>query len=239
MKVRRATERPSGHSISYSQISAAQTCGLRLKFQRQHVKQKGISIALLYGRALHAGIEARSKGRARTDEEAARIAVISLRNDIARQKEPVSWDEPWKTLKDGSVSADSYGNLCTPEVCEWWLRHQVPLYLGRFPDLEVVRSEHRIFVPLTEPEGVKWKDHWSLECWLDREMADGSIHDLKSAGSAWDDADLRKSSVQAHIYMGAYYSFYQRPPTYFEFHVLPRLRAGDVKTGFRPLEDSD
>jgi hypothetical protein len=238
MRVRRETERPSGASISYSQLSSAQACGLRLKFHRARVPQKSVSVMLLYGRALHAGIEARSKGRARTDEEAARIAVGVIRSEVAKQKLPVEFDDPWETLKDGSVSADSYGRLPNLEACEYWLRHQVPLYLQRFPDLQVVRSEHRIFVPLTPPSGVTWQRQWSLECWLDREMKDGSVHDLKSANAPWGERDVRKSRIQALIYMAAYYSFYGHRPTYFEFHVLSRLRE-ERKAPFRPAPRVD
>lgn len=233
MKVRREVDRPDGRSISYSQLSFGQTCGLRLKFHRDRVKTKGIGIHLLYGRALHGGIDARAKGRARSDAEAVRMAIGILRSQVREQREPITWDEPWKTLKDGSPAADSYGSLCTPEVCEWWLERQVPLYLARYPDLQVVRAEHRIFVPLSQPDGAGWKHAWSLECWLDREMRDGSINDLKSSSDAWDEADFRKYRIQALIYMGAYYGFYKRPPAYFEFHVLPRMREGDAKGGFR------
>lgn len=231
MKVQRETERPEGASVSYTQLS--QPCGLRLKFRRQRVKDKDVGIFLLYGRALHAGIEARAKGRARTDEEAVRVAVATLRSTILQERLPISWDDLWEANQDGGVSADSYGRLCTPEICEWWLRHQVRLYLERFPDQQVVRSEHHIFVPLGQPPGANWRRPWSLECWLDREMRDGSIHDVKSAGSAWGDRDIRKYRIQALIYMGAYSYFYKRQPTYFEFHILPRIREGSIGN-YRP-----
>lgn len=225
MRVRREVERPEGASVSYTQLS--QNCGLKLKFKRAKVPVKDVGISLLYGRALHAGIEARAKGRARDDEEAVRLAVASLRSSIQNSRLPVSWDDWWTANQDGGISADTYGKLCNAEACEWWLGRQVRLYLERYPEQRVRRSEHHIFVPLTQPDHVTWRKRWSLECYLDREMDDGSIHDIKSATKPWDVRDVRKGSIQALVYMGAYYSFYGRQPSHFEFHILPRLRAGE------------
>jgi hypothetical protein len=244
VKAQRTTQRPDGHSVSWSQLSQGQACGGKLKFKRARVADKDVGIFLLYGRALHAGLEARAKGRARTDQDATRLAVMALRHEIGTSKLPVSWDKPWKANEDGSISAASYGNLHSLEVAEWWLEQQVPLYLARYPDQQVVRSEHRIFVPLTPPPGVTWSRPWSLECWLDREMKDGSIHDIKSSGDAWDARDIRKYRLQALVYMAAYWSFYSKlpperrltetgAPTHFEFHVLPRMRE-NVGKGYRP-----
>jgi hypothetical protein len=230
MKVRRTTARPEGNSVSYTQLS--QFCGLRLKFKRQKVKDgRGTGIFLLYGRALHAGIEASAKGRARTDEEAVKLAVASLRYSISAERKPVEWDDPLEHNKDGSVSAASFGNLHDQAAAEWWLERQVALYLRTYPEQNVDRSEHRIFVPISPPEGVTWTRPWSLECWLDREMKDGSIHDIKSAGKPWSPQDVRKGRIQALIYMAAYWHFYQRQPSHFEFHVLPRQRGegGEAK----------
>jgi len=230
MKVQRTTERPEGHSVSYTQLS--QPCGLRLKFRRQRVPDnRGTGIFLLYGRALHAGPEARSKGRAQTDEEAVRLALASLRSSIRNETKPVEWDDPLEYLKDGSISAATFGNLHDQEAAEWWLERQVKLYLDSYPDQQVSRSEHRIFVPISPPDGVKWSRPWSLECYLDREMKDGSIHDIKSSAKLWSAQDIRKGTVQALIYMGAYWSFYKRQPSHFEFHILPRQRGegGEAK----------
>jgi hypothetical protein len=224
MRVQRETSRPQGQSVSYTQLS--QVCGGRLKFHRQRVKLKDVGIFLLYGRALHAGLEARAKGRARSDAEAMEYALRALHQAISLSQLPVSWDEPWRTNQDGGISADSYGNLCSQEAAEWWLGRQVALYLDRYPDQQVVRSEHHIFVPLTAPSGVMWRHPWSLECWLDREMRDESIHDIKSTAKPWDESDVRKYRVQALVYMAAYYHEYKRRPAYFEFQVLPRVRSG-------------
>lgn len=226
MKVQRTTERPEGRSISHTQLS--QHCDLKNRWRLEKVGGEGIGIFLLYGRAFHAGIEARSKLRARTNEEAAAMAVSSFRHEISTQRVPISWDDPQELLKDQkTVSAETYGNLSNQGLCEWWLVRQVPLYLERFPDAKVQRSEHRIFVPLTEPWGVQWSRPWSIECWLDREMADGSIHDIKTSQKLWGEGEIRKNRPQALLYMAAYYHFHKRVPTHFEFHVLPRLRGDD------------
>jgi hypothetical protein len=223
MKAQRETHRPQGHSVSYTQLS--QPCGLRQKFKRQRVADKDVGVFLLYGRALHAGIDARSKGRALNSEEAVRVAVATFHASLRDERKPISWDDLWEQNLDGTTSADSYGNLCTPEVCDWWLARQIPVYLEHFPDQRVKRAEHRIFVPLTPPPHVTWKGPWSLECWLDREMDDGSIHDIKSGGRPWGDQERRKYRVQALIYMAAYHAEYGRQPSHFEFHVLPRRRG--------------
>ena len=239
MKVRRQAERPSRHSISYSQLS--QSCGLRLKFHRQRVPKKGLGIGLLYGRSLHAGIESYSKGRTRTVEEATKLALGVMDFEVRNAQTQVNFDDPWEVTKDGCVAASpkgNYGRLPTLEACLYWLRHQVPLYLEHYPDAEVMRSEHHVFVPLTEPKGANWTTSWSLECYLDREMADGSIHDIKTTADAWDERDKRKNRSQAWIYMAAYYYFYGRPPTRFEFHVLPRMREGE-KGNFGPRSQLD
>ena len=240
MRVRRETQRPDGRSISWTQIVQALTCGKRLEFYTQRLPQKDIGIGLIYGRAIHAALATYQKGYAKTPEAATAAAIRALDAELAGTRLPVRWDEPWEVTQAGLVStaAKNYGRLPSREACAGWLRHQVPLYLRAFPARDVLRSEHRIFVPLTPPRGVEWSSPWSLECWIDLELTADRVRDLKSTDDAWKPQDARKAEGQALVYMGAYYHFYRREPRHFEFHVLPRLcEAAELEYGPAPRVD--
>jgi len=228
LNARREVSRPSGLSISYSQLN--KDCDLSLRWHRERVARNNIGIFLIYGSALHHGIELFMKRVARTPNQAVQAASAYLQREIRapqRRRLPLQWELPPETLKDGSISKakNNYGKLWCQEICDYWLSRQIPLWIERYGHLEFLRTEHRMFVPMRREE--HWKNDWSFEAVLDLECKGDLICDLKSTSEPWDEADVKKYSMQAHLYMAAYYVTYGREPT-FKFLVLPRCYDADV-----------
>lgn len=223
--VERETTRPNGNSISYSQ--AHHDCDLALHWHRERIKRSGLSIVVIYGSALHRAIEVHSKGHARNDKEAVRAAVAYLDKEINspyRSRMPLTWDDPPETTKDGSISKakGNYGRLWCREVAVYWLERQVPAWIRNYGKLQINRSEHQIFVPMTP--ATNWSDTWSFEAKIDLECDGDLIADLKTSAEPWDSD--RRYQMQAHLYMAAYYAHYGREP-HFKFLVMPRIHGSD------------
>jgi PD-(D/E)XK nuclease superfamily protein len=226
LTVERSVSRPQGNSISYSQL--AHDCDLALWWHRQRIARSGIGIFVIYGSAIHRGIEAHNKGEARTAKEAVRAAVSFLDREInspTRKKFPLTWDDPPERNKDGAISKarGNYGRLWCREAAVYWLERQIPAYIRRYgSEIKILRTEHQIFVPLTQ--NPKWTFSWSFEAKLDLECKGDLIADLKTTGEPWENPD--KYLLQAHLYMGAYLMHYEKVPT-FKFLVMPRVYGSD------------
>src|SRR6266536_1815109 len=105
LNVERSVSRPQGNSISFSQIN--HDCDLALYWHRERTPRSGLGIYVIYGSAVHRGIEAYSKRQARNHKEAVRAAVALLDREINapnRDKLPLQWDDQPETNKDGSIS---------------------------------------------------------------------------------------------------------------------------------------
>lgn len=221
--VEQTTQRPPGHSISYTQ--ASKNCDLELRWHRERVRQSHLGASLLYGRALHNGIEAFMHQRVFTAAQAVQVAKAYVSYELGspyRDKQPIRWDEKPERRQDGQVALSpkgNYGRLSCQQLIDFWLERQIPLWLNTYGHLKILRSEHQIFVPLTpQPD---WKNPWSIEAWLDLEFEGDLIVDVKSTGDPWDDRDFKKNSMQGLLYMACYRYRYGKLPR-FVFHVLPR-----------------
>jgi hypothetical protein len=225
LTVERTVSRPVGNSISFSQLN--HDCDLALSYHRQRIPRSGIGIFVIYGSAIHRGIEAHNKGEARNSSEAVRAAIAFLDREINspnRKKFPLTWDDPPDLNKDGSISKarGNYGKLWCREVAVYWLERQIPVYIKKYGSIRILRTEHSIFVPLTPKSS--WRDSWAFEAKLDLECEGDLIADLKSTTEPWDNPD--KYDLQANLYMGAYFAHYDRIPT-FKFLVIPRVFGKD------------
>lgn len=191
-----------------------------------------LGISLAYGRALHVGVEAFLRGAARTPAEAVRAAFGGLSSELAKNgRSPgIRWDDYHERTLTGDISqqGNNFGNLPDADFCRFWLARQVPLWILLYGASRVRHSEKALYIPLTPQPG--WRDSWSVECWLDfiLEVEGGyQITDLKTSSGGWDERDFHKSSKQALLYMGAYAREVGEDPALpFEFHVLPRTKAG-------------
>lgn len=199
--------RPSGKTISYSQLNTP--CDLRLKFRRMRLKvQNPLGISLSYGRAAHGGMEAFLRGAARTPQQALLAATAILTEELAKnQRNGIRWDAYHERNQDGSISqtGSNFGSLPDVDFCRFWLVRQVALWLLLYGDLKVRHSEKAIFIPLAKLP--HWTSEWSIECWLDfivEGPAGYRLVDFKTSSKGWDERDLQKSSKQALLYMAAY-----------------------------------
>lgn len=237
LNARRETERPEGRSISFSQ--ANKDCDLAVKWHRQRVPRKDLSIALIYGSALHRGIELFMRKTALTPDDAVRGAIGHLDTEIrhpGRKKLPLRWDDEPELNQDGGISKarGNYGKLWCREVAVFWLRHQIPIWLEKYAaSVEFTRTEHRLFTSMRKEEHWQWD--WTFESILDLECQGDLILDLKSTSEPWEDS--HKYLMQAHLYMGAYYQNYDKRIPSFKFLVMPRVWDSELGGPSRTIQE--
>jgi hypothetical protein len=222
---------PIGKRVSFSQLS--RSCGLALKYHRDRVPEGPRSVVLVFGSALHYGIEVWLEDNTRPLSVAVEAAFAYLHDAVIRadlgvdDELPIAWDAPARMTKEkrnkaGEVTEESRpyqgqeAQLETVEDCERELRHLLRTWcvlVGR--KLRKVKTETELRMTFSRPAGWEWNGY------LDIDHEHGII-DIKSANKPWQTKMYASKFGQAYLYIAAYRVNYGRYPERFEFHVLPK-----------------
>lgn len=205
-----------GAHVSFSQVS--RPCGLALRLHREGAKIGHRGIALVYGQAVHEGIE----HYVRSGDLAAsvRMAHKHIHNEIVRSDQeeapPIRWDDPPRLTNSGQLYRGDEAKIPTVEVAEIAAAMQVKGWVDTFGSLGAVRLddiECEVLVP------VEGEDGWTIKTRLDLPTDEGGLVDIKTASRPWKDEEIDAKLDQAHIYHLAYLHHFGRPAEYLTFHV--------------------
>jgi hypothetical protein len=206
--------------VSHSQI--ANHCGYQLKFHRERAPRGPRGIQLVYGIAVHAGIEHEVRHHHGPDA-AFDVALRTLREQVQQLTRPsgrgLRWEDRPRLTKKGEPFKADTGRLGDLASCERMAEIHVRAWIARFGEVEIRSVEETIRIQLRRPEG------WEIECRLDMIAAGDLILDVKTASEEWDRKLIEAKAPQAHLYMAAFRQRYEKPPAGFEFHVLPKGSA--------------
>ncbi len=205
-------------NISHSQLS--HPCGLQLRFHRERIPWPNRSISLLYGGALHSGLE--EWWLTRDLAKAIKAADHGLNAELLKDP-PVLWD-----IKRGPAQRAAIPDLMTAQSM---LRKHLTAWATRYEGWQgqVLSIEKNVWVNLT-----KFTPAWKLQCRLDAVVEeDGKkiILDYKSAGKSWTPEKLEGHKAQAYLYLGAEFYDTHVAPDFFSFLVF--LKGTDKVEEYR------
>jgi hypothetical protein len=213
-------------SISWTQVS--QKCLRALGYYREGAPLGPPSIALLQGRAVHAGIEHHLEhGDPVAAVEAAHVA-LDFGIEEAGGLDGVAWEEPPRLTKSSSdwplgrpYSGDE-GNMPDLLVARTLTRLQVEAWIARFPALRVTQRPNGS-IGLERKERFDLEDGWSMPVVYDVEPDEGGLIDIKVSRQPWDIAGKELDRVeQLRLYTHAKLILDGELPEFVVYHVLPR-----------------
>jgi hypothetical protein len=192
-----------GQWLSWTQLD--HQCPWWLKLRRQGLPIRSRGIDLVYGSALHAGIEAHATGH----PDPIGCATARLQEEVDASARGLAAPIVWH---DGH----NRGSLTDPETAKNLLASQITTWQWAFGSLRARAIEQKLSIQLTRPHG------WTIVCYVDAITDQEALIDIKSTGRMWDDARARAHAGQLQLYAAAYYQSYHRPPSGAAFHVGDR-----------------
>jgi hypothetical protein len=204
--------------VSWSQMS--KPCPVQLKGQREHWAKGPTGIALLYGRAGHAGIEYHLTTQ-EGSEAAVEIALSVFAEELgeAEQGSGVRWDDPPRLTQAGQPYRGDEGRIPDLDVAYAGLTLQVGSWVEQFGSLRALAPDGGLPLerPITVPLDAYGFPAWELEARLDVLTDEGGVVDLKFA-KEWKPDEIDDKLDQGHLYHLAYEAAFGHPAEYLTFH---------------------